>query len=355
MEIFDKNDSHEKNLSMEHEVSNCRDFSLHINSSVSSADFTMEITDEIDVSHQTNSSAFSKQEDICDAKPSDISLENTPPVRVSESKERNTLKRKLAECANSPVLEKRPALSAIKINRTLKKKMKELLKDYYDKFKIYCRRKHSAEDALIPQLDINFKVVMLNRFYYEFKDHYSRQQTWGFLLTEFHVDDTESVGYSILEREMRKKNAKTELSEDDTLNQDIIKIATYIDEFLTDKVMKKFEKDFKNILACSLHLDGGNDTIVFDGDDVACKCGSDKAQGKKIMCSKCKKLQHLLCVGLDHTFEDFDNYICPYCWTKNELIESSATLIVIPSTLSLQWKQEVRLVYLFCTEVKNLF
>ena len=35
-------------------------------------------------------------------------------------------------------------------------------------------------------------------------------------------------------------------------------------------------------------------------------------------------------------------YICPHCWTLQEPVESGATLIVSPSSISYQWIEEIQ-------------
>lgn len=278
-----------------------------------------------------------------------IKVEENLSACFLESSRQRLEKRGNSDYSDSPILEKRPALSSIKVNRTMKKKIEDLLKEYFEKFQRFYKRKHLNEENSVSLMEISFKIIVLNRFYNFVKHTYSKQQTWGFLLTEFNVDDTKSIGYAILETEMRRKCIKEERWTENISNKDCLRIIVHIDEFLTGKMMTKFEKDFNNILAYSLYIAPGDDIPLSDRNDVRCKCGSDKAQGKKIMCPKCNTFQHFQCVGLDYKFEDFDNYTCPYCWIKKDTVESSATLIVIPSTLLMQWKHEVTQYFLTAT------
>ena len=57
--------------------------------------------------------------------------------------------------------------------------------------------------------------------------------------------------------------------------------------------------------------------------------------------SKCNQLQHMVCVGYGDDSHPVD-YKCPICWMNEPLVESAATLIVVPSNLAAQWQNEVR-------------
>jgi hypothetical protein len=35
-------------------------------------------------------------------------------------------------------------------------------------------------------------------------------------------------------------------------------------------------------------------------------------------------------------------YVCPHCWVQGEKVQSGATLIVSPSSISFQWIQEIQ-------------
>lgn len=274
---------------------------------------------------------------------------STPNIQIPKTSScflessRQNLKRSISDYSDSPILKKRPALSSIKVNRLMKAEIKVLLKEYFEKFHRFYKRKHLSEENSLNLMDTSFKITMLNRFY-NFTNHtYSKQQTWAFLVTEFHVDDQQSIGYAILEKGMRKKSKKQNNVNDDLTGKSILQIMVHIDEFLTEKMMNKFKKEFDHMLAYSILRGPDDRMLISDENDVRCKCGSDKAQGKKITCHKCNTQQHLHCIGLEPTFDDFDNYLCPYCWIEKDAVDSSATLIIIPSTLSQQWKYEVLL------------
>ena len=41
-------------------------------------------------------------------------------------------------------------------------------------------------------------------------------------------------------------------------------------------------------------------------------------------------------------FDGRGEYVCPHCWVQGEKVESRATLIVSPSSISFQWIQEIQ-------------
>lgn len=57
-----------------------------------------------------------------------------------------------------------------------------------------------------------------------------------------------------------------------------------------------------------------------------------------VKCVTCSKLQHISCLAWK---PEFGPYKCPQCWEGDDLIESKATLIVVPMTLSKQWCREM--------------
>ncbi|ENN71679.1 hypothetical protein YQE_11603, partial [Dendroctonus ponderosae] len=57
-----------------------------------------------------------------------------------------------------------------------------------------------------------------------------------------------------------------------------------------------------------------------------------------VKCVTCDKLQHISCLAWR---PELGPYKCPQCWEAADLIESKATLIVVPATLSRQWCREM--------------
>ncbi|BES94744.1 SNF2 family N-terminal domain [Nesidiocoris tenuis] len=88
------------------------------------------------------------------------------------------------------------------------------------------------------------------------------------------------------------------------------------------------------------------------------KCFCDKCpdNDETIRCEKCSTEQHFVCVDSP----DPEDYLCPWCWTKYPPINSGATLIVSPASISNQWIEEIarhvknsRLNVLYYEGVKN--
>lgn len=75
---------------------------------------------------------------------------------------------------------------------------------------------------------------------------------------------------------------------------------------------------------------------------IKCICHKKKSQGNLIMCKLCSTSQHVDCVfQQEMTEEDRSDYKCPFCWkTTEEIIDSSTTIIVMPSSIKAQWKDE---------------
>uniref|UniRef100_A0AAR5Q841 RING-type domain-containing protein n=1 Tax=Dendroctonus ponderosae TaxID=77166 RepID=A0AAR5Q841_DENPD len=70
---------------------------------------------------------------------------------------------------------------------------------------------------------------------------------------------------------------------------------------------------------------------------VQCICGS-ASTNDTVKCVTCDKLQHISCLAWR---PELGPYKCPQCWEAADLIESKATLIVVPATLSRQWCREM--------------
>lgn len=84
-------------------------------------------------------------------------------------------------------------------------------------------------------------------------------------------------------------------------------------------------------------------TSSFDGKQtLECICGKSwtNEDEKLLTCSKCKNLQHQKCVNNKNN--KLTSYICPNCWkSSNTTIDSGCTIIVTPSTIKHQWKDEI--------------
>ncbi|KAH8406912.1 hypothetical protein KR222_011423 [Zaprionus bogoriensis] len=70
---------------------------------------------------------------------------------------------------------------------------------------------------------------------------------------------------------------------------------------------------------------------------------SREKQTKRVQCSRCQLWQHRKCIR-----DDYENYMCPNCWTEctaaegcSELVRSGATVIVSPSVIKMQWHHEI--------------
>lgn len=250
-------------------------------------------------------------------------------------------KRCLNENLEVPFMKKKPRLSTIRQNPTLKTEIGKLLEEYFEKFNRDLLKKHEALNenckAVIPTC---FKVLLLYRYYNNVTKMYPKHQTWGYLVSEFNITDSDSIGYSILLKETQKDGEK--LPPNMNLSEEIAsKIVTLVNNFMNEKRTKAFQKDLYRGMRFCLNVSAGEFIPLLEGDDVKCSCGSDRAKGKKIKCSKCNFSQHLKCVGLDQFPEDTDTYCCPNCWVNEPQVESAGTLIVVPSILMYQWADEV--------------
>ncbi|CAO1410529.1 unnamed protein product [Diamesa serratosioi] len=75
---------------------------------------------------------------------------------------------------------------------------------------------------------------------------------------------------------------------------------------------------------------------------LKCICGKTSKSNNKLLltCSKCKNFQHEDCVNKNK--DQLTTYICPNCWKLSDtIIDSGCTIIVTPSTLKHQWKDEI--------------
>ncbi|RDD45665.1 E3 ubiquitin-protein ligase SHPRH [Trichoplax sp. H2] len=77
---------------------------------------------------------------------------------------------------------------------------------------------------------------------------------------------------------------------------------------------------------------------------LTCICGGlnedeDSEQPKTAQCQICSIWQHPKCVRPD--FDYCSEYICPHCIVRKPTIASGATLIISPSSIAYQWKEEI--------------
>lgn len=75
---------------------------------------------------------------------------------------------------------------------------------------------------------------------------------------------------------------------------------------------------------------------------IKCVCMNDDTS-YLIQCTKCFRSQHKHCVmRLSTGATTEENYICPDCWRHEPKISSSATFIVSPANIKMQWYHEVK-------------
>ncbi|KAF6025413.1 SHPRH [Bugula neritina] len=72
-----------------------------------------------------------------------------------------------------------------------------------------------------------------------------------------------------------------------------------------------------------------------------CTCGQYMVDEVKVQCSVCAMRQHAFCVRYDVTDPGRGAYKCPHCHAASKPIKSGATLIVTPSSISHQWREEI--------------
>ena len=64
--------------------------------------------------------------------------------------------------------------------------------------------------------------------------------------------------------------------------------------------------------------------------------------GYRVQCQACGTEQHAECVKYDIKDPYRGEYFCPHCWVQRDKVESGATLIVSPSSISFQWIEEMQ-------------
>lgn len=227
----------------------------------------------------------------------------------------------------------------------LKKGIEYLLQDYFLQFKnkVVNKGTTTLSEKSLTELEISFKIILLNQFFNHVPDSYSKSQVWGYLISEFEVDRIDSIGYSILSKDSERNSKPISIASDDVKlsNGDAVETLFSVNEFISDKIMKKFEKEFRSKLAYGLTVAKSISIPLLERDDMRCRCGSNKVFGEKITCTKCGLSQHLTCVGMS-VDANSNGYLCPVCWMDEPPIESAATLIMVPPSLAVQWQNEVR-------------
>lgn len=85
------------------------------------------------------------------------------------------------------------------------------------------------------------------------------------------------------------------------------------------------------------------DQMECDSDEpmIRCLC-SDKKDKSVVNCVRCNSLQHRKCVSqIDSDVTPDKCYMCPYCWQKEQPIKAKTTFIVSPTSIKMQWYDEV--------------
>lgn len=76
---------------------------------------------------------------------------------------------------------------------------------------------------------------------------------------------------------------------------------------------------------------------------VLCVCGNTELNNKPLVeCQLCKRMQHATCVHYDINNPERGRYFCPQCWASLDPVQSNATVIITPSSISSQWVDEIR-------------
>ncbi|KAJ6644542.1 E3 ubiquitin-protein ligase SHPRH, partial [Pseudolycoriella hygida] len=72
---------------------------------------------------------------------------------------------------------------------------------------------------------------------------------------------------------------------------------------------------------------------------LRCICIKSKRHNA-IQCKNCLYFQHVSCVA-KYSQKPIVNYICPECWKLEPLVDSSTTFIVSPTSIKMQWNEEI--------------
>lgn len=72
-----------------------------------------------------------------------------------------------------------------------------------------------------------------------------------------------------------------------------------------------------------------------------CVRAATKDASKLIECTQCHRAQHRKCVLKNAIIQMDDKYICPECWQFQRPVHSSATFIVSPASIKMQWFIEI--------------
>lgn len=103
---------------------------------------------------------------------------------------------------------------------------------------------------------------------------------------------------------------------------------------------------YNNTLAeysCLARSDSAKEKEETDDPRILCICGRrQKTNEPLVECQECKRLQHVACIKYDLNDPERGCYFCPECWPILDPVESKATLIISPSSITTQWLDEIR-------------